>query len=188
MSEKVSAFWPVRIGRFEYLFFLVNWSDYSTSITDSLEKNLEIFGADLALRGKVIKAYRGRSWNTFEEVKKKENWPYDVRARFDIEQDPFMLIINEDFGIFDPKEHKWSIIWFSDFRENPDSIPRIFCSLVQKIRQNENLFDYFQSLATKKAAKAFIGYFEVKPGIFGISIDVKAILEDLAEWIQTRRG
>ena len=29
MSEKVSAFWPVHIGEFEYLFFIVNWNDYS---------------------------------------------------------------------------------------------------------------------------------------------------------------
>lgn len=178
MSAKVSAFWPVEIRQSRYLFFIVNWNDYSNSITDSLERNLETFGKDLGLKGEVVQTYKDAKEQTFEEVRGKANWPYDVRARFDSEFYPFMVIINTDFESFDPQQNKWGIIWFSDFRDNPDSIPEIFGNLIRKIQQDEDLFDYFKNLSRKQAAKKFIGYFEMKPGIFGFSIDIKAILED----------
>lgn len=186
MSEKVTAFWPVEIGRFKYLFFVANWNDYSSSITESLEKNLEIFGKDLALKGKVIQSYKEAKGQTFEEVKTKKDWPYDVRARFDSELYPFMLIINEGFERFDPQANEWSIVWFSDFRDNPNSISEIFGTLLKRIRENENLFDYFKALAKKQASKKFIGYFEMKPGIAGFSVDVKAILADFVGSIKKR--
>jgi hypothetical protein len=186
MSEKVSAFWPVEIGRFKYLFFLVNWNDFSNTITESLERNLETLGEEIGLQGKVVQAYKGARWETFEEVKKKEGWPYDVSARFDSEQYPFMLVVKTGFERFSPQEDTWAVVWFSDFRENPDSISEIFSTLLKKIRQDEPLFDYFSGLKAKQAAKGLVGYFELKPGVFGVSVDVKAILQDLGGFIQRR--
>ncbi len=186
MSEKVSAFWPVQIGRFKYLFFVINWNDFSNAITESLERNLETLGQEIGLQGKVVQAYKAARRETYEEVEKKEGWPYDVHARFDLEQYPFMLVIDTDFEQFDPQQNNWTIVWFSDFRENPDSIFEIFSALVKKIRREDNLFDYFKSLKTKQTVKGLIDYFELKPGAFGVSVDVKAILFDLGEFIQRR--
>ena len=175
MSEKVSAFWPVYIGKFQYLFFVINWNDFSNAITDSLERNLEILGQEIGLAGKVVQAYKGARWETFAEVKKKDGWPHDVFARFDTEQYPFMLVINTNFEEFNPQESLWAVVWFSDFRENPDTVSEIFGVLVKKIRQDENLFDYFKDLSVKQTTKEFVEYFEIKPGTFGTSVDVKAI-------------
>ena len=144
--SKVSAFWPVQIGHFEYLFFVVNWNDFSNAITESLERNLDTLGQEIGLQGKVVQAYKGVRWETYQEVKGKEGWPYDVHARFDSEQYPFMLVIDSDFKQFDPQEDKWAVVWFSDFRENPDSISEIFGALVKKIRHDDGLFDYFKGL------------------------------------------
>ena len=144
--KKVTAFWPVEIGRFKYLFFVANWNDYTNSITESLEKNLEIFGKDLALKGKVIQSYKEAREQTFEEVKTKKDWPYDVRARFDSELYPFMLIINESFERFDPQANEWSIVWFSDFRDNPNSVSEIFGHASQKSRGEGKSLRLLQSL------------------------------------------
>jgi hypothetical protein len=179
MTEKVSAFWPVENRQFRYLFFIVNWSDYSNSITSSLERNLETFGEDLGIKGAVIQAYKAKKYETFQEVKEKANWPIVVRDRIDSEDYPFMLIINTDFKSFDPQEHKWGIIWFSDFAGNPDTIPKILGNLIKKIKQDEDIFNYFGALNLKQDAKEFMKYFEMKPGIFGFSIDIKAFLNDL---------
>lgn len=184
MSEKVTAFWPVQVGRFKYLFFLISWNDYSNSITESLERNFEIFGRDLELKGKVIQAYQNAKGQTFEEVKRKIGWPDAVRDRLDSELYPFLLVINESFERFDPRGNEWSIIWLSDFRENQDSISEIFGMLLRRIRKDENLFDYFKSLFRKQAAKKFMDRIEMKPGIFGFSVDVKAILADLTKSVK----
>lgn len=186
MSEKVSAFWPVQMGPSRYLFFIVNWNDYSNSITESLEKNIATFGRDLGLQGTVIQAYENAKAQTFEEIKEKGNWPYDVHARFDSELYPFMVLINTDFATFDPENNEWAIVWFSDFSENPNSISEIFASLIRKMQRGDSLFNYFNSLTRKKAAKKFIGYFEMKPGIFGFSVDIKAMLEDLGSFVGRR--
>jgi hypothetical protein len=85
--------------------------------------------------------------------------------------------------LFRPQEDIWAVVWFSGFHENPDSTPEIFSTLVKKIQQDEDLFDFFRGLRTKQAAKGLVGYFELKPGTFGISIDVKAMLQDLGESI-----
>ncbi len=186
MSEQVTAFWPVQSGVFDYLFFVTNLNDYSSTISRSLEDNLEIFGSDLALKGKVIEAYSRAKWETFKEITDKESWPEKVKGRFEREQFPFMLVINKDFQEFNPNEHHWSVIWFSDFRDDPDSIPIIFSNLVRKIKQNINLFEYLSGLSRDAKTKDFSEYFEIKPGIFGVSVDVKAILLDIGKAIRDR--
>ena len=95
------------------------------------------------------------------------------------EQDPFMLDIQEDFKKFDPKAHRWSIVWFSDFWKKTDSIWRVFATLARKVRSDENLFDYLEGISRKQKYAKVSKYIEIKPGLCGTSIDVKAILEDL---------
>ena len=188
MSEQVSAFWPVQIGVFEYLFFVANWNDYSSTISSSLDSNLEKFGIGLGLKGKVIESYSHAKGDTFKEITQKDHWPYNVKERFEKEQFPFMLVIDESFEKFDPGKHRWGIIWFSDFVNDPNSVPKIFGSLVRKIRQDIDLFEYLISLARDHKTKEFTEYFEIKPGIFGISVDIKALLFDIGGYLRDRIG
>jgi hypothetical protein len=97
-----------------------------------------------------------------------------------------MLVINKGFENFNPGDHHWGIIWFSEFRDDPDSIPIIFSNLVKKIRQNINLFDFLSGLSRNDKTRDFSEYFEIKPGIFGVSVDVKAILLDIGKAIKKR--
>ena len=58
MSELVSTFLPVELrGAIEYLFFIVTWNDYVTTVSEELEKQGKAFGADLGPKGSVIQAY-----------------------------------------------------------------------------------------------------------------------------------
>ncbi|NQU56364.1 MAG: hypothetical protein HQ513_03955 [Rhodospirillales bacterium] len=110
----------------------------------------------------------------------KKSWPDDVGQRFDAEQDPFMLIIDKDFNEFNPELDRWGIVWFSNFSDKPDSIYKFFGCIARKVRRDEELFDYLSSVAHQEKYKKFGKYFELKkPELFGISIDVQAILEDL---------
>jgi len=99
MSAKVSSFERVKIGDFNYVFFLVAWMDYATPLVEELGKQIEPFGADLGVKGLVVEAFKKRTMETFEEVRAK-NWPEDFRKRIEDAQEPFMLIINKTFGEF----------------------------------------------------------------------------------------
>jgi hypothetical protein len=179
MSEKVSSFVRVDIGDFRYLFFLVTWNEFVTSIRDELKKQADPFGEVLGLKGKVVRSFESMARETFRQVTDKK-WPQEIKERIEQDQDPFMLIIDKSFKEFDPQEHQWSIIWFSDFQQKTSSIYRLFGALAVKVQKNEDLFAYLNSVARKDKYKALTKYLELKtPQIFGISIDIKAILDDI---------
>lgn len=178
MSEQVSSFIPVQMGNLRYLFLLVTWNDFVTPITEELKKQREPFGEVLGLHGSVIQAFRSATRNTFHEITAK-NWPQDALDRMKAEQDPFMVIINQDFQGFDPQIHQWAVVWFSDFFDKPDCIYRVFAGLAQKVRDEKDMFEYLAVLAKKDKYREIAKHIEIKPGFGGISIDVKALMEDL---------
>ncbi len=178
MSEQVTSFFPVEVGEQRYLFFFVTWNDFVTPITEELRKHREAFGESLGLQGSIIQAYRSATGETFQEVIRKD-WPPKVIERMNSEQDPFMLVTGEDFKKFDPKIHRWSLVWFSDFWKKTDSIGRVFAALAQKVQRGENIFDYLEGVSRKRKYAKISKYIEIKPGLLGTSIDVEAILEDL---------
>lgn len=179
MSEQVSTFLDVDVGSKRYLFFIVTWNDYVTKLGEELDKQFVAFGEDLGLTGSVIKAYKSAGRSSFYEVLNK-SWPDEIRTRFDSEQDPFMLVVDRNFKDFDPGLHQWAIVWFSNFYGDPGSLYRLFGALSRKTRMGEDVLAYLKSITRKEKFKKLGKYFELKkPEIFGISVDVKAIIEDL---------
>ena len=96
MSELVSSFLDVQLGKQKYLFFLITWNDYVTTLSDELDKQWQAFGADLGPSGTVVRAYRQHAKKSFDEVMAKQ-WPEEIFKRFGLEQDPFMVVIDRDF-------------------------------------------------------------------------------------------
>jgi len=183
MSEKVTSFVPIQLGTFRYIYLLVTWNDFITPIREELKKQADPFGEILGLKGTVVQAFRTMSSGTFQEVVGK-NWDTATRKRMEADQDPFMLVIDQDFQAFDPSQHPWGVIWFSDFWKNTDSIYRLFAALARKTQEDEDVFAYLRSVAEKSTVGKWgklASYVELKPKLFGISIDVGAILEDLTQ-------
>ena len=179
MSEQVSTFLDVDIGTKKYLFFIVAWNDYVNELGEELDKQFPAFGEDLGVTGTVIKAYKSAARSSFDEVLSK-SWPAEMRERFDREQDPFMLVIDKGFKEFDPESHHWAVVWFSDFYKDPGSLYRLFGALSKKVRKGDDVLAYLKSVARKEKFKKVAKYFEFKtPKVFGVSIDIKAIAEDL---------
>jgi len=178
MSEIVSTFSRVTVGDFNYLFFVIAWNDYMTPMREELNKQLMAFGADLSIKGKVISSYDQASHRVYQEVLKK-NWNKDFRSSIEEEHEPFMLIIDVDFEEFDPQQHRWTVIRFSGYPV--DSIPKFFHQLALITRKNKDIFSYLRWLTTKKTVAESAKYIEIKPEIFGVSINVNAIIEDLAQ-------
>lgn len=51
MSELVSSFLDVQLGKQKYLFFLITWADYVTKLSKVLDEQWQAFGADLGHAG-----------------------------------------------------------------------------------------------------------------------------------------
>src|SRR5271163_1777865 len=177
MTSIVSTFLDTDLGKGKYLFFLVTWNDFVSRISDELDKQWSHFGEALGVDGTAIRAFNKAKNKTYDEIQSK-SWPPEIRERMFREQDPYMLIIDNTFDNFDPHLNKWSVIWFSEFYERPGAIDRLFGALANKVRRGEDIFEWAASLSKKKQYSKFSKYFEIKPGIFGVTLNVKSALED----------
>src|SRR6185369_5603432 len=121
MSEKVSSFVNVSLGRSRYVFYFVTWNDFVTPIRDQLEKQLDPFGEALGEAGTIVQAFRSMSRHTFEQVLAKQ-WDAELKEQLRSDPDPFLLVIDQDFASFSPGLHKWGIVRLSSFQDKPDSI------------------------------------------------------------------
>jgi len=178
MSAKVSSFKSVRMNDYEYVFIIAGWNDYVTPITEELQRQFEAFGEDLGQKGLVIKPYKSAARNTIEEVTSKD-WDEEIMKRFERETYPFMIVIDKDFEVFDPLSHKWSIIWFSEFENQTNKIIDLFKKLANRSRRGKDIFSYLECVTKESRLKNLAKYFEIKPKVFGISINAQAILEDI---------
>lgn len=172
MSEQVSSFLGTEIGRMRYLFYITSWSDFDTTISEVLNKNWEKFGESLGGKGKIIKPYDSASNRVFEEIFSKA-WDSKISKRMQEEQDPFMIVTKVGFEKFDPNEDEWAIIWFSDFSNSPEDIPYTLRSMAITSKENNDLIEYLNKESAKKEMASYAEVVELKPGLFGCSIDLK---------------
>jgi hypothetical protein len=155
MSAKVSSFEKIQLGEYEYLFFLVAWSDYESSVREHLNQHLEKFGERIGEQALVVQSYAKDAYGTAEQMLSL-SWEPDLRSRMEQEQEPFLLVIREDFRAFDPSVHPWGILWFGDYWDDPDAVWRVLDSLTRKLRGGEDLFAYFQHLREAPNTKALL--------------------------------
>jgi hypothetical protein len=186
MSAKVSMFAPVKVGGFRYLFLIVGWTDYLTQLKDEMMRQLDAFGADLGTSAMVLQAYKSSEQSTFDEIVAKD-WPADFQRRLVDEVDPCMLVIENDFEHFDPNNDRWAAVWFADLPTYARDLPNFFHKIARVTRAGDDLFEYFKKAALEEEARdaARVGkvakYFEIKPRVFGVSIDVGSIISDLSK-------
>ena len=175
MSALVSSFERIEIQDYQYLFFIVFWNELQTTLTEQLKEHVDPVGAAVEDKAMIVRAFEKASYDTAEQVVSK-NWSEEYKKHFSKAQDPFLLIINTSFKDFDPQQHPWAIIWFSG---NPDQINKVFGHLIRITRKGENIFDYFQIAKTKKWYQKYAKHIEIKPNIYGISVDAKGIFEEI---------
>ena len=99
MREIVSTLSRVKIDEFNHVFIVIGFNDYLMPIHEELNKQLDAFGRDLSVKGKVVSAFESATRQTYKEILEK-NWDTDFRRTLEDENEPFMLVINVDFKEF----------------------------------------------------------------------------------------
>jgi hypothetical protein len=191
MSMKVSTF--LNVGGYRYTFLLVVWNDYADAVRDELNRQAEAFGADLGSKGLFAQPFPDRKYETAEEVLAKQ-WPEDLEQRLSDTPDSVILVLDQPFSEFDPREHGYAVIWLGDYHNEPTAIRPLLQMLARKTKREEDVIAYLKEIAERAqkderregaagalgTAARIASYVEVKPSLFGVSIDLKAILQDLA--------
>jgi hypothetical protein len=193
MSAKVSTLLSVGPGDGRYVFLLIGWNDYADPVRDELNRQADAFGMDLGPSGLLVQAYPQRMYEIAREVLGK-SWPADIAERFHSDPDPIILILDRDWQSFDPREHPFGIIWISRFSNDPATV-RPFLQTLALLSREGDVITYLREVAVRDQRAAALdttqrgigflaraaSYIEIKPSVFGVAVDLKAILRDIAE-------
>ena len=152
MTEKVSTLQHLMIGGGEYIFLIANESDPSTEIQDAVTKAFEALGRSVRIKGKTVRSTLVGRNDTFEELTSK-SWPISIRQRMEEEEEPFLVILKTDFRAFDPKQHDWRIIWFSNVRSPKNSIKKLCGVFKRRLERDQDLFQFLDSIRMSKHFK-----------------------------------
>lgn len=186
MSEQVSTY--LNVGGDRSVFLLVVWNDFQTRVRDELERQAGAFGADMGPKGVFVQPYPHRAFETAQQVLEKP-WPEEITARLSDEA-PLILVLDQAFAEFDPREHAYAVIWLRDYEDEPDMLRAMLEVLARKARCDEDVIGYLHEVAerTIRGQRRLVGrgarlasYLEIKPQLFGVSIDLKAIFRDIAD-------
>jgi hypothetical protein len=170
-----------RIGPYKYIFIIVHGDPFLSAVREELAKQFAPFGEALGDKGAVFAPFESKVASTNEEFYDKA-WPEEIEDEiFDRllsgdGGDPAVLVINTDFATFNPMTDPWRIIWLSDYQDSPQDIVRLFRLLAAAANRDEDVMDYLGSLARAESLRNLSKVVDIKPGIFGISVDLKALL------------
>jgi hypothetical protein len=198
VSARVSTLLNLEPAGSRYIFLLVEWNDYADLVRDELNRQADAFALDLDGNGWFVQAFPQRMYEIAEQVVAKA-WPAEIGERFKSDQDPIILIFDRAWEAFDPRQDPYAIIWVSGFSDDPAGVRPLLKSLAQRTRRGDDVIAYLREVAERErqgvlrsgAEKSvsvlarIASYVELKPHVFGVAIDLKAVLHDIAE---RRRG
>jgi hypothetical protein len=194
VSAKVSTLLNVGPDGGRYVFLLIGWNEYADPVRDELNRQADAFGMDLGAAGVLVQAYPQRMYEIAAEVLAKP-WPPEIARRFEYDPDPIILILDRDWQSFDPYEHPYGIIWVSGFLNDPGAVRPLLQRLALLSRRGDDVIAYLRDVATREQEAAALdktrqgigllarvaSYIEIKPSVFGVSVDLTALLRDIAE-------
>lgn len=177
------SFVGIKKGDLDYLMFYIteDYVEQQIKLRQQLDPLLEELARNLQHKGAVVKAFDRDVELANEELTKQfdQDFTRDIIMTFDNSMEkPGLLILNSDIKSFDPKTHKWLYISFRNFLDdfggvNIYKLKELFNILTFSLKHNKDLFREAEIHLRKEKAVSAHKMVELKPGIFGISLDLK---------------
>ena len=177
----------VQRGKLDYLFFLLteDYIEANVKIAESLSPLLVQFARDLGDSGALVRPFSGEEKNTLGDALRK-GWGNEEieRMRRNL---PAILMTDVDFDDFDPTTNKHLIIYLRESMNEHGEVKifelgELLNELVLGARIKD-LFavasDYLEHQRKKGLKEASWDAVELKPGAFGIKVDLKKGIEFL---------
>jgi hypothetical protein len=173
------------------LFFLVTeeYIEGNRQIAGALGPLLTQFGQDLGHVGAIVKPFDAAISKTLEEVLNRK-WIPSVFAQFN-QKTPGLLVIDTDFKDFDPTRDPYLFISLRDSMDEFGNM-KVFevkplLTALSNAAERGDLFQefrkYHQDQQRRKAKETAWQAVEMKPGIFGFSINLKLALSALGRFL-----
>jgi hypothetical protein len=175
-------------GRFRCMFFLL-FEDYieaQNGLSNDLKLEIERFARNMGDSGVVVAPFAGDVPTTQGNVRDK-HWPHEsVELLYET---PAMLMIDKDFDEFDPRYHPWILFHFG--RGEQDAAK--FRSLLQKIAEavtdgSKDPFKIVEKALQLEQLSSASKSIQLKPGVFGISIDLRSAWDALKSYLRSERS
>jgi hypothetical protein len=170
------------------MFFLL-FEDYIEAqhgLSAELKLEIERFARNMGDAGAVVAPFAGDVPITQGHVRAKL-WPHDIlRLLYDT---PAMLMIDKDFSEFDPRYDPWVLFHFG--RGEQDAAK--FRSLLEKVTEavtggSKDPFEIVRKALQLEEVRSASESIELKPGIFGISIDLRKGWDALKSYLRTENS
>lgn len=171
------------------LFFLLfeDYIDAQSGLSDELKLEIERFARNMGNYGAVVAPFAGDAEETQTSVRDKH---WSPRERELIMNTPAMLMIDEDFSAFDPRRHQWVLFHFG---RHSDQDPGQFRSLLHEVSDavasdDGNPFSLVRQALRNQQILAASEAIELRPGVFGISVDLRVAWEALKDYLRSHRA
>lgn len=182
-----TKFIGTKIEGMNYLFFLLT-EDYIEShrrMAEDLEPLLTNFARALEDTGALVKPFLGNAETTKSDILKKD---WDEKEKLRIQQTPGILVIDTDFDKFSPRLNHWFHFSFRDAMSKYGEVEifelkELLSALAELCRSGKEIFVFADEIAKKKAMQELYDSFELKPGMFGFSFDIKKGIEFLLKGV-----
>jgi len=178
-------------GPFRCLFFLLieDYIEAQTQFVRDLDSGLERFARNLGDSAAVVKPFMGDIDSVRRQVLDKDWTENELR---EVQNTPGLLMINQDFDVFNPREHPWMIVNFG--RRKTDYLVALpFKGILDGLANavldpDEDFFVAANNIESEIRATELSNIFEAKPGIFGFSINLFYAGEILNKIFARMRG
>lgn len=172
------SFVGTTIGRFRYLFFALyeDYNDYGRIFVQEFNNvYLQRLARDLQDQGAVIQPFLGDIETTRSHVLAKD-WTDDELQ--EVARVPSLLVISKDFDDFSPRSDPWLILHFGQRRyggsEGLAELDQTIRSITEAVTdfdaEPQELYKVARDMTREHSDLGLT--FSVRPGIFGISIDI----------------
>jgi hypothetical protein len=185
-ERKVCAFTRETIGEDSYMFLFVDGT-LDNNQPDSDQLLLSAFGRQLGPEAAVIHAYPEYAHKAYAQVRDKD-WPDEVQNRMVASADPFILVLENDFDAFDPRLHRFAILWLDNFgkfggTERQEELRGLLTALARVVREpGQDVFGYVESVVADRAALSpAAARKRVWENFRGAAADASAVIESARE-------
>lgn len=184
-----TSYLGIERGRLNYLFFLVteNYIETNQRIAEALHPLLTEFAKELGDTGAVVKPFDEHASKTFEEVINKF-WSTALHDQLR-ERTPGLLILACDLRAFDPTRDAYIFVSFRDSMDEYGNVKafevRDLLNVLTQASRKTDLFEsvrkYLQDRKRTEAASTAWEAVQLKPGVFGFSLDLKTVARALRQ-------
>ena len=175
-------------GHYRYLFFLLlrDYIQEEHELSRQMDASLERFARDIGSAAALVRPFPGDIEATQQDVLRK---PWPPTAKQEIQTTPSLLMIDREFDAFDPREHPWLQIRIP-LQGREDETRTILERLAILVTSDldDDVFRRARDLVQGQARPDLRKIIGLRPGVFGVSVDLWALWDVLMRVFDSGRS